>query len=461
MSGRVRLDLNFPDFQAQLFSLDVSDSNSVTARKGYGLQNRPENKSSVLPEIRRMRIRIMILAALVCSGCSTASQNALLYGAISQGARYAHVPTAAQALANTATRAAVSSTASYSQASPNRGSVTGTTPVYRQQANVRQEFDDFAGHEVGGGLQFTDRGALTPLQFDSRNLLPSEQAQLMKRKVESILQRLLQTPALSTPRGFSIDQHVHLDKVASSSGIIGAKSFLLVRRVDPSASKRDPSSGALRGVGEGPVIKVHINDRDAVFGEYSKENESLGTTRESPVKMRVLHGFPVYERGNRDVVVIAKPGREPFIPVSKQRYLEGLLSLDLERAKFQREQLAAAQEPRERANLEKYLARSEAAISEKQALLNSLSAAERGEQACPSKKPKGSPFIDCNEKGATHYLALNPDYFDASRPKTGIELITIEVTTVGKNSVGDKALGTLTRQAVEQLDLSSLQNSLN
>jgi len=365
-------------------------------------------------------------------------------------------------LVNSAIRAASEqpTSSTYAQV-PQYGTAgyTAAANVGLSANNAPEEYVDFAGNEVGQGLQFTDLGALTPLQFESRNVLPKEQADAMKRKVEAILQRLLQTPALSTMQGFSIDRHIHLDNMVSSPGIVGGKSFLLVRRVHPSQSKRDPSSGALRGVGEGPVIKVHVNDRDAVFGEYSKENENLGTTRESSVKMRLLHGFPVYELGSRDVVVIAKPGREPFVPVSKQRYLEGLLSLDLELAKFQREQLAKAQDPRDRTNLEKYLAKSEAAINEKQAMLNALSEAERREQACPSKKSKGGPFIGCNEKGATHYLALNPDYFDAAKPKGSIELVTIEV--VGKRFLNDKALGTLTRQALEQLDLAGLQASLD
>ena len=401
-----------------------------------------------------MRIFIMLLVALACSGCGTAGQN-LLHGAIRQGARYANVPAAAQTLA----RAAASSGSS-SQIAPSRAVVAGPSAGYGQQPNVRQEFVDFAGHDFGRGLLFTDRGALTPLQFDSRNLLPKEQAQLMKRKVEAILQRILQTPALSTLRGFSIDQHIHLDTMVESPPM-GAQGFLLVRRVHPAESKRDPASGALRGVGEGPPIFVRVNDRQSPFGAHGKPSDGQGGIHESRVRMRFLHGFPVYERGNEDVVVIAKPGREPFVPLSKQRYLERLLAHDLERVQSRRKELSASQDPRERPNLEKYLAMEEAALSEKQALLNSLSESARREPACPSHKLRGGLLADCNSPDATHLLAFNPDYFDASKPKTSIELITIAVTTVSKNSLGDKALGTLTRQAIEQLDLSSLQSSLD
>lgn len=356
----------------------------------------------------RMRIRIMVLLAFTASGCTTATQTVLLNHATSQ----ARISPSGRELANGTTRAA-----------PPPSSTSPRDSRRSATASAARGSDDFAGNYTGAPLP-NERGAVTAGHFEVRqDVLPKGQTQLMQRKVDAILQRFLQTPALGSLQGFSIDQHIILDAMAGSPAA-GAEGFLLVRRVDPAKSKRDKATGALLGVGEGPGIRVRINDQSAILG-YTIGKDSQGDFYQVPAKPERLHGFPVYGQGSSDIVVIAKPGRLPFTPISKQRYLAYLSQINR----------GAAEE----------LAR--------------LSEAERREPACPNHELRGSRLIDCNAPSATYYVTLNPGYFDASKPKASIELITINV--VGKRSLNDKALGTLVRQAVSQLDLGSMQNSLD
>jgi hypothetical protein len=66
--------------------------------------------------------------------------------------------------------------------------------------------------------------------------------------------------------------------------------------------------------------------------------------------------------------------------------------------------------------------------------LAGMTPAERGSQAWTQKAfDYPSPFVPANTKGARPVVRFNPDYFDLSRPRTDIQLITVLLEMVPEN----------------------------
>lgn len=320
---------------------------------------------------------------------------------------------------------------------------------------------------AGQALATTDvalanaRGAVTPISFtlqDSR--LPASQAAQLRIPLEAILARLRQSGALSSMQGFSIDQSIRLSSQpdALANAPATGLAFLLVRRIDPARSRVDKASGALLGIGEGPGIEVQVNDQRALFG-YSVGMDAQGDYYQLAVKPRRLQGFPVLEIGNKDVVVINKPGRKPFRHISRQRYLEGLLATDREQLAALEAQLAGTRDAESRAQIQPYLRQWRDAAAHKQALLAGMSAAERAAPTCQASQSTRQLFGACDAPGAVYYVTFNPDYFQSGLARSSVQLLTISV--VGKQFLNDHTLGKRVRQAVGQLDLQALQQSLD
>lgn len=392
------------------------------------------------------------LFVLFFASFSIPSHAGLLSDIINRAASEAGISPSNQRVVEQAIKSATEKPAS--ENSPTKPTVEKTSVP---QLEAQTEFSDFAGNATGPALNDA-RGALMPLHFEIRqSVLPAAQAKIMKGKVDTVLELLRQTPALSTLQGFSINQHIFLHPTQASPAA-GAEGYLLVRRIDPAKSKVDKASGALQGIGEGPDITVQVNDQAALFG-YAVGKDKHGDYFQIAARPKLLQGFPVYEQRGSDVVVIAKPGRIPYINISKQRFLDGLIAEDLKQAEQLRKQLATTKDAAGRAEIGKYIPQWENKAAEKQAALDAMPESERQAPTCPSNNHKRGLFADCNEPGTVYYVTFNPDYFDASKPKASIQLITIDV--VGKAFLNDKTLGTLVRQAVGELDLKALQGKLD
>ena len=302
-------------------------------------------------------------------------------------------------------------------------------------------------------------GAVGPVGFDIQGSpLPKAQVPLLRARLEQLLAQLRATAALAPLRGFAINQSARLfEQPAALAGApAGGWAHLLVRRVDPARSERDPS-GAWRGIGEGPAIEVRVNDQAALFG-YGVGQDALGDYYQLAVKPRRLQGMPVLQVGSKDVVVVHKPGRKPFAHISRQRYLQGLLAGEREHLAGMRQQLTQTTDAAGRRELEQYIRQWQDSAAQKQALLDGMSEAERRSPTCQSSGSRGL-FAACSDPGAVYYVTFAPDYFQADLPPSSVQLVTISV--VNKGFLNDRGLGLRLRQAVAQLDLAALQRSLD
>lgn len=303
------------------------------------------------------------------------------------------------------------------------------------------------------------RGAVGAVGFDIQGSpLPRDQVPQLRARLDDLLARLRQTGALAPLQGFAIDQSMRLfEQPAALRGApAGGWAHLLVRRVDPARSERDPAGG-LRGIGEGPAIMLRVNDQAALFG-YPVGKDAHGDYFQLAVKPRRLQGMPVLQVGNKDVVVVHKPGRKPFAHVSRQRYLEGLLASEREHIAHLQAQLAEATDAESRHQLEQFIRQWQGTAAQKQAALDAMPEAERRSPTCQSSATRGL-FAACSDPGAVYYVTFDPGYFQPGLPPSSVQLLTIGV--VNKGFLDDRLLGLKLRQAVAQLDLAALQRSLD
>ena len=290
--------------------------------------------------------------------------------------------------------------------------------------------------------------------------LPQAEVPRLRARLDDLLAQLRQTPALAPLRGFAIDQGLGLFE--QDAGLPGApaigQALLLVRRVDPARSE-PAAQGGWRGYGEGPGIVLRVNDPRALFG-YPVGRDALGDYYQVAVKPRRLQGMPVLQVGNKDVVVVHKPGRKPFAHVSRQRYLEGLLASEREHLAGLQQQLAEAGDAESRQQLQQFIRQWQGTVAQKQALLDGMGEAERRAPTCQSSSQRlGQLFAACSDPAAVYYVSPAADYFQTGLPASSVQLLTLSV--VNKGFLNDHTLGLKVRQAVAQLDLPALQRSLD
>lgn len=289
-------------------------------------------------------------------------------------------------------------------------------------------------------------GRVSPTSLNLRDpRLPAAESSRMVAEVERLLfAPLLVTPALAQPQGFAIGRQLILAPPpagAPKTGPTLVHGHLLLRAIDPARSKPD-AAGAYNGVGEGPAIQFTINDPGALYPWPGSEEgrESFFDLDPRPAQRS---GFPVLRFRSKDHIVIAKPGRKPYRHVSKREVLEreigdrrGVLA-----------KLGADAAP--------VLLREQA---DQEAELAALSPTERASPACLGGSRKRGTFTPCSESGAMFVVAMDPGYFDPALPRTAIQLITLIAPIPHRDE--HKALGPVTRAAVEAMDLAALQRAL-
>lgn len=303
-------------------------------------------------------------------------------------------------------------------------------------------------------------GSVGAAQMDVQGQpLPKAEMPRLRARLDGLLAQLRQTPALAPLRGFAIDQGLGLFEQAAElrgAPAIG-QAMLLVRRVDPARSEK-AAQGGWRGYGEGPGVMLRVNDPRALLG-YPVGKDAQGDYFQVAVKPRRLQGMPVLQVGNKDVVVVHKPGRKPFVHVSRQRYLEGLLAGEREHLDSLHRQLDGA-DADSRNMLMQFIRQWQARVEQKQAQLAAMSEAERRAPTCQGGQQRpGQLFSTCDAPGAVYYVAVSADYFQPGLPASSVQLLTLSV--VNKGFLNDRTLGKKLRQAVAQLDLPGLQRNLD
>lgn len=276
--------------------------------------------------------------------------------------------------------------------------------------------------------------------------LPAAARKTLTGRIDTLLGRVQATPALANPHGFSIARSARIHAPHENfpaSHPARAEAILLVQEIDLEGGKSKPdAAGTYMGWLEGPTLRVYINDLMSLYANVTQGNFARDA-QYLPRRTGTVQGFPVYRVGVRDVVVVAKPGREPFVNVTKGEYLQKLI--DETRATIA--EIGGTPHPKMQETL-----------NEQMAALAALSPQERAEPACVSARLREA-FGDCRAADASFYVRPNLDYFDKGAPKSAIQLVAVTVPAEGGH--GHKRLVPRLREAVGDLDFKAIQASLD
>ena len=271
------------------------------------------------------------------------------------------------------------------------------------------------------------KGRVAPLSVQVIGALPQAEVKAFTAKAGTIIGKVLATPALHQPRGFSITRSLTVDSPPSDqvqSQPFVARATMIPQMINLEAGAKPDAEGAYMGRLEGPTFQIRINSLTAL---YPNDNgDRLDQPRDLPMKMTAIQGFRVFQVGIRQVILIAKPGRLPYRPMTKGEYLDWL----------------AKEIPGDTR-----LAPTRAALS------GQLLAAP----ACASSR-LSQLFGDC-ATGAAPIVRLNPTYFDKGVRKGAIQLVAISTPIPGGH--GHKILEPKLKAAASELDLASIQALLD
>lgn len=266
------------------------------------------------------------------------------------------------------------------------------------------------------------KGRVAPLSVQVIGAQPPTEVKAFTAKAGAIVDKVLATPTLDQPRGFSITRSLTIDSSPQSGPFVG-RATLIPQMLDLEAGAKPDASGAYMGRLEGPTFQIKLNDLDALYAN----NDGGEAPRHLPLKMQEIQGLPVFRVGIRQVILIAKPGRLPYAPVTKAEYLQRL----------------AKELP------------GDPKIS---AALAALSPQECTSPACSSSRLRDY-FGDCAKADATFYVRLNPSYFDRGVRRGAIQLVAISTPIPGGH--GHRILEPKLKAAASELDLRSIQAMLD
>lgn len=291
------------------------------------------------------------------------------------------------------------------------------------------------------------KGRVTPLSVQVTDpALPAAARKTLTGKIDALLGRVQATPALANPHGFSIARSARIHAPHENfpaSHPTRAEAILLVQEIDLERGKSKPdAAGTYMGWLEGPTLRIYINDLMSLYANVTQGNFARDA-QYLPLRTGTVQGFPIYRVGVRDVVVVAKPGRELFVNVTKGEHLQKLI----EETRATIAEIGGTLHPKMQETL-----------NEQMAALAALSPQERAEPACVSARLRET-FGDCRAADASFYVRPNLDYFDKGASKSAIQLVAVTVPAEG--GPGHKRLEPRLREAVGNLDFRAIQASLD
>lgn len=271
------------------------------------------------------------------------------------------------------------------------------------------------------------KGRVAPLNIQVIGALPPAEVKAFTAKAGAIVEKVLATPTLHQPRGFSITRSLTIDSPPSdlpqANPFVG-RATLIPQMLDLEAGAKPDANGAYMGRLEGPTFQIRFNHLTALYA--NNDGGGMEESRYLPQMTLNAQGFPVFRVGIRDVVLVAKPGRKPYVYVTKAEYLQRLAK--------------EIDDPKIAADLA------------------ALTPAERSAPACESSSLR-LRFGDCSKQGATYYVRLNPDYFDKGARKGAVQLVAISTPVPGGH--GHRILEPKLKAAAGELDLKSIQAMLD
>lgn len=271
------------------------------------------------------------------------------------------------------------------------------------------------------------KGRIAPLGVQVIGALPPGEVKAFTAKARAVIDLALATPALHQPRGFSITRSLTIDSPPAeqpqSNPFIG-RATMILQMIDLERGAPPDADGAYMGRLEGPGMQIRFNNLTALYA--NNDGGGMEEARYLPLRMTVRDGFPVFRVGIREVILITKPGRLPYVPMTKGERLRQL-SKEINDPK----------------------------VGE---ALASMSAQQLAQPACSSSR-LSEFFGDCAKDDATYYVRLNPDYFDKGAHKGAVQLVAISTPIPGGH--GHKILEPRLKAAADAIDLRAIQALLD
>lgn len=287
------------------------------------------------------------------------------------------------------------------------------------------------------------KGRITPFGIQVV-AAPAAPAKQIAAKAVALVDRVLATPTLNQPRGFSLTRSVKVEgpppNLSPDHPLI-AEVTMIAQDIDLESGAKPDADGTYMGRLEGPTFRIGVNDMTKLYANVTwADDDYAGAVHYLPIQRGTVQGFPIFRVGVRDVMLITKPGRKPWAHISQGERLETLVAES-------REQEARYPTPKGKAILDAQLA-----------ALAALSPQQRAAPACVSAR-LSVPLGNCAEPNATHYVRLNPNYFDKGLPKSAVQLVTISTPAEGGH--GHKRLEPKFRAAAAELDYKAIQAALD
>lgn len=290
------------------------------------------------------------------------------------------------------------------------------------------------------------KGRIAPLNVRVVDAtIPADARRAFVGKIEALVDRALGTPALADPRGFSLTRSVAIR--SPQEGLppthpARGEVVMIIQAIDLEHGAKPDATGAYMGRLEGPSFRFFVNDLMALYANYSGGGDAARDIQYLPLRMSVSQGFPVFQVGPRDVILIGKSDRLPYVHVTKAQYLQA--QVDETRATIA--QMHGTPHPNILAHLDRLTAE-----------LAALGPGDRNARACVSSRVRVT-FGDCAAPDATFHVRPNANYFDESAQKGAVQLVAISIPS--GRGIGHPLTPRL-RAAAAALDYRAIQASLD
>ncbi|WNG40257.1 hypothetical protein F0U60_46035 [Archangium minus] len=304
----------------------------------------------------------------------------------------------------------------------------------------------------------------------SKGFLSAAEGQQVTTRATKMLEVALQAPLLHKPQGMSLHPSISVDAPpahAAKHHPALVRSIVLARpiEVENKRSVQDKKTGAWKGRGEGPTLRLHWNDLGVFLASDALDLSKPAQFFSAPQKVGEVQGFPVYGVEGKEVLLISKRDALPWRPFSVESYYQMLIAQEQETHSVFQKQLPSAKGA-ERTELEKMNAERQARIDALKKELAQLSPAQRQSGACQSARPKRGDLtgleLTC-ASGSTPLMVANQDIFTRPSPKGSLQFLTITTTwgVLPKDDRMPNALGKVVRAALQDMDLKALQAMLD
>ncbi len=293
-----------------------------------------------------------------------------------------------------------------------------------------------------------------------KNRLGTADSERLARQAHAALQVFTSVPVLAKPVGMAVQQWFLFEFLPEGADAQTHPQVLstsiLVRPLDISkANTLDRASGTWKGSGEGPALTVRFND-PAYFLSITPINVADPTLQFSePQQVGNVQGYPVYQTGHGEVLLISKDGRLPWRYVPVGRYLENQRRDE----QVTWEKFAALNS--DDADLARHQNARKMLIANIDAALAAMSEAEKMQPVCVSERRRKAEDLSIDQRcGAkTHRLVeLDRDLYNgASRTDLRIAAVSSTWGVLPKNDRMPNALGRVLRQVIHDADLKTIE----